>query len=63
MYILKDEEHEFVDGVSKNYIQIMYNKDKKFNEIFNEGQRKAYVKGAVIDPPVKFTILNMIASY
>ena len=58
MYILKDEEHEFVDGVSKNYIQIMYNKDKKFNEIFNEEQRKAYVKGAVIDPPVKFTILN-----
>lgn len=57
-YILKDEEHEFLDGVSKNYIQIMYNKDKKFNEISNKEQRKAYVKGAVIDPPVKFTILN-----
>ena len=56
--ILKYAEKKFVNGVSENIIQIMYNKDKKINEIFNEEQRKAYVKGAVIDPPVKFTILN-----
>lgn len=58
--ILKYQENEFINGISKNYIQICYNKDKEFDKIYSEKDRNAYIEGAICDSEVKFTIINRL---